>query len=79
MSEARIVQMLLSGQRDLNWFEGNLDSLKNKYDNKFIAFHDEKVIDSDSDLDTLMAKLKHKCIDTSNLFIRFVSKVKIIL
>lgn len=79
MSETQIVQMLLRGQDDLSWFDSNLDSLKNKYNNKFIAFQSRKVIDFDSNLDSLMAKLKSKGTDTSNIFVKFVSKVKTLL
>ena len=79
MSEAQIIQMLLSGQDDLNWFDSNLDTLKNKYNNKFIAFHDKKIIEFDSNLDNLMDNLKSKKIDTSNIFVKFVSRVKTLL
>jgi len=79
MSDAMLVQMLISGQNDLSWFESNLNRLKSEYNNKFIAFHNQTVIESDSNLDHLMRKLGDKSIDTSNLFIKFVSKVKAIL
>ena len=45
MTEISVLQMLESGQNDLAWFESNLDSLKSKYNNKFIAFCNKKVID----------------------------------
>jgi len=45
----------------------------------FIAFHNQEVIDSDSNLNGLMQKLEEKHIDTSNILIRFISKVKSIL
>ncbi len=79
MSETQIVQMLKAGQNDLQWFDSNLDRLISKFNNKFIAFKSEDVIDSDPELNTLMLKLKKKNIDTSNIFIKFVSRVKSIL
>ncbi|MBW2976640.1 hypothetical protein KY347_04300 [Candidatus Woesearchaeota archaeon] len=79
MSETQIVQMLISGQNDLSWYDSNLDSLRNKYNNKFIAFKNKKVLDSDPKLNNLMVKLKEKNVDTSNIFIKFISKVKALL
>lgn len=79
MENQNIVQMLVSGKSDLEWFNSNLDSLISKFNNEFIAFKDKAVIDVDSDLNRLMQKLKEKDVDTSNIFIRFVSKVKSIL
>lgn len=79
MAEASVVQMLVAGRNDLAWFESDLDRLKSEYNNKFIAFRDGNVIDSDTDVDRLMKKLEEKSVDTSNIFIKFVSKVKAIL
>ena len=79
MAEATVIQMLVSGQNDLAWFESNINSLKSKYNNKFIAFHNKEVIEANANLDNLMDNLEKKGIDTSNLFIKFVSKVKAIL
>ena len=71
--------MLVSGRNDLMWFESNADKLISKYNNKFIAFRNKGVIDSDSKLDNLLYKLRKKNIDTSDVFIEFVSKIKTIL
>lgn len=79
MESQSIVQMLVSGQSDLEWFNSNLNSLISKFNNQFIAFKNKIVVDSDSDLNRLMLKLKEKNIDTSNIFIKFVSRVKFIL
>jgi hypothetical protein len=79
MTEQQIVRMLVLGENDLNWYNSNLDNLKNKYNNKFIAFKNQEVLDSDSKLDNLMTKLKDKKIDTSSIFIKFISQVKALL
>lgn len=79
MTDQTIVQMLVSGQDDLAWFEDNFTKLKSKYNNKFVAFHNKEIIDADTNVDNLMKKLEQKNIDTSNIFIKFVSKVKAIL
>ena len=69
--------MLKSGQEDLEWFDSNLNALLKDFNNIFIAFRNKKVIESDQDLSRLMEKLKD--VDTSNVFVKFVSKVKYIL
>lgn len=79
MSEVSVIQMLKSGQQDLAWFGANLQNLIAKYNNKFIAFHNKTVIDSDKKIDDLMNKLKERNIDTSNILIKFISKVKTLL
>ena len=79
MSDTEIVQMLIKGQNDLKWFDLHLNELIDEYNEKFIAFQENEVIDSDSDLNNLMKKLENKSINTSNLIIKFVSKIKFIL
>ncbi len=79
MTQATVLQMLVSGQNDLAWFEASLESLRARYNNQFIAFHNKQVIDSDINLDNLIQRLKTKEVDTSNLFVKFVSKIKAIL
>ena len=79
MSETVIVNILVSGQKDIEWFYSNLDRFKSEYDNMFVAFSNKKIIDSDSVLDNLIDKLKNKGIDISDVFIEFVSKTKFIL
>ena len=79
MPEENISQMLISGQDDLEWFNSNLDDLKSKYDNMFVAFHNRKIIGADNNLDNLIKFLEKKSIDTSDIFVKFVSKVKIVL
>jgi len=74
-----ITQMLVNGQDDLSWFESNLENLRLKYNNEFIAFHNKKILEHDSNLDSLMKKLESKNVNLSNIFIRFISKVKSIL
>ena len=79
MTNAQLINMLKSGQEDLQWFDSNLNKLISEFNNKFIAFSNKKVIESDNDLNGLMVKLNEKGIDSSNIFVKFVSKVKYIL
>ena len=79
MADAQLISMLKSGQEDLEWFDSNLNKLISEFNNKFIAFSNKKVIESDNNLNELMVKLNEKGIDSSNIFVKFVSKVKYIL
>ena len=79
MTNTQLINMLKSGQEDLQWFDSNLNKLISEFNNKFIAFSNKKVIESDNDLNGLMVKLNEKGIDSSNIFVKFVSKVKYIL
>lgn len=79
MADQEIVQMLESAQEDLKWFDINLTKFISEFNNRFIAFRNKSVLDSDTDFDKLLSKLKTKKIDASNVLVRFVSKVKYIL
>ena len=79
MSKTEIVRMLIKGQNDLKWFDLHLNELIDEYNEKFIAFKEGEVIEADADLNNLMRKLEKGNIDTSNLIIKFVSKIKFIL
>ena len=78
MESQAITQMIISGSRDLQWFDVNLNRLKNEYNNNFIAFHNEKIIDADQNLENLIGKLKSKGVNLSEVLIKFVSKIKAI-
>ena len=78
-NQSLILDMLRGGQNDLRWYEDNIDTLKLKYDNQFIAFSNQTILGADSNLDNLMMKLKKENIDTSNIFIKFLSKIKFLL
>lgn len=79
MADMQLVQMLKAGQEDLEWFDANLNLLITKFNEKFVAFRNKQVLESDQDLNRLMEKLKESDVDTSNVFVKFVSKVKYIL
>ena len=79
MTRQSVVELLHSGQRDLEWFNNNLSDIKLQFNNSFIAFNNQKVIDSDKNLENLMKKLRSSNVDTSSVFIEFVSNIKTIL
>jgi len=75
----KIVEMLRQGEEDLRWYGQNQENITLKYNNKFIAFHNQKIIESDENLDRLLRKLDSKRIDKSSVLIEFVSKVRRVL
>jgi predicted transport protein len=79
VAEMVISQMLVLGQKDLDWFETNLSSFRKKYNNKYIAFRNKNIIDVDSNLDKLMIKVEGKEEDTSSVIVKFVTNVRAIL
>jgi len=79
MTDTQVVDMLLSGQQDLSWFNSHSEELKSKYNEKFVAFRNKAVIEADSNLDSLMHKLRKNKVDTSSVMVRFVSRVKTLL
>jgi hypothetical protein len=79
MATESIVEMLVKGRRELAWFNANLKMLREKYDHCFVAFSNEKIIDSDANLDNLMKKLQNKGIEPANVLIEFISKAQSIL
>jgi hypothetical protein len=74
-----VVGMLKSGQEDLQWFSTNFSKLTNRYNNRFVAFKNKNILDSDANLDELLNKLDEKHIDRNTVLIEFVSKVRSIL
>ena len=79
METNTVVEMIVTGQKDLAWFESQKNELIEKFDNKFIAFQNKQVLESDVDVDKLVLKLQSKGLDTSQVLIRFVSKTKTLL
>ncbi len=79
MGNSEVVNILISGQKDITWFYSNLEKFRTEYDNMFVAFANQEIIEFDPVLNHLIAKLKIKGIDISSVFIEFVSKTKFIL
>lgn len=52
--------MLEEFQKDTDWLDKNYDELKKNYPEEYVAVYKEKVVDHDSDLDKLLARLEKK-------------------
>ena len=61
--------------KNRKWFEESYSALAKKYDGKFVAVYQEKVIGSDEDLDRLVKRIAKY--PTERILIEYVSKEKI--
>lgn len=73
------LQILSEIDKDLDWLKENLDSLKERYDQKFIAIKDSSIIAIGKSMDDIIRTLKDKGIDASKVLIQFISKIPVIL
>ncbi len=64
--------------KDEDWFEANHDLLLSKFKDSFVAIKDQRVIDSDKDIESLLRRLGENAIDTRKIPIRFVTEEKTI-
>jgi len=49
--------------RNANWFLENLDRLRSLYPNRYVAIYNQRVIDSDANVETLEARLQKRGAD----------------
>lgn len=73
------VQMLLRAHEDLKWYNDHLIVIKSKYQNRFIAFCNKTIVDSDTDFKRLLARMKRKGTYTGNTLFEYISDMKFIL
>lgn len=72
--EADIQKGLREFSQDTNWISKGEEKLRKKFPNKYIAVMKRKVIDSDSDLQNLIQRLKENGKNPSEIPIEFISK-----
>jgi len=70
--------LVLFDVHELNrkWFEENYDVLVEKFDRRFVAICDQRVVDSDYDLDELIERVEDN-FPLERVSIEYVSKDKI--
>ncbi|MBS1266587.1 MAG: hypothetical protein MAG795_00554 [Candidatus Woesearchaeota archaeon] len=72
------MNMLEKMDNNLDWYERNLNTIKNRFNESFVAIKDESVVASSKNLNSLLKQLKQKKINPNEAFISFVSKIKTI-
>ena len=74
ITEGAEVKDLQDFKRDAIWFMEHYKECKNTIGiNKFVAIKDEKPIEKDSHMESLVKKLNDKGIDPSSTFVGFIS------
>jgi len=73
VKEKEILLRLEKFSEDVDWISKKQAMLRKKFAGKYIAVAGYRVIDSDSDLETLLKKLKEKGEDPGQIAIEFIS------
>jgi hypothetical protein len=60
--------------KDLRWFFQRREKLLSKYENKWVAISNNKILDSDENLTALLKRLKAKGLQPEQTLIQFLSK-----
>ena len=60
--------------KDFQWFLRSREELLLKYEDKWVAIHSKKVLDTDENLTTLVKRLKAKGLQPEQILIQFLSK-----
>lgn len=74
MGKEEILQQLDEFSEDMDWISETQKKLRKKFADKYIAVMNSQVIESDSDLDTLLQKLKEAGRNPSSIPIEFISR-----
>lgn len=59
---------------DFQWFLRSREQLLPRYEDKWVAIYNKKVLDSDKNLTTLVKRLKTKGFKPEQMLIQFLSK-----
>jgi len=73
MEKEQILQELGRFNEDMDWISETQKKLRKKFADKYIAVMNSRVIDSDSELETLLQKLKETGRNPSRIPIEFIS------
>lgn len=74
IGEKQILRGLKEFSGNMDWISERQEILRKKFADKYIAVIGRQVIDSDSDLETLLQKLKEKGRNPSEMPIEFISR-----
>jgi hypothetical protein len=65
-------KIMAKSNLNLKWFSNNHENLIDEYQDKFVAIDDERIIDSDKDINELLERLKKSNRYTDSMLITFV-------
>jgi len=64
-------------RQNTEWFSKNYESLKEKYDNRWIMIHNKKVVKSTSTFDDIMKVLHAQKYDPSTVIVEYLQSKQI--
>lgn len=76
--KSEILTLLMNHGKDMEWFLRKYDRLVEKYDGKFVAVYERKVVDCDESLDRLIERVSDRFL-LERVIIEYVSKEKPLL
>lgn len=77
--ETQALELLNSNEKDLKWFNSNYNELVKIFSEQFVAIKNEKVIKHNPNFRNIINELERSNINTREVLIQFVSKIKVIL
>ena len=72
--ELQVLELLNSSENDLKWFSSHYNELKKKFDEKFVAVTNNKLVAEGDSFEEVLKKVTDKKLNPANVLIRFVSK-----
>ena len=63
-------------ERNWSWFIEHYEELVERFDGEFVAVYQQRVVDHDEDIASLMKRIRKKC-PLSQVLVEFVSKEKL--
>ncbi|HLD19104.1 MAG TPA: DUF5678 domain-containing protein [Candidatus Nanoarchaeia archaeon] len=79
MASKKIANLMDEFSEDIQWFTKNYPEILKEHNNQYVAIKNKKIVAANSDFQKVMSELEAMKIDSANTFVRFVSKVKMIL
>jgi hypothetical protein len=76
MSRGEYLSLFEVHDANREWFQENYEELAEEYDGMFVAIYNRGVVDSDTDLDTLIERVEDR-LPVDRVSIEYVSKDKI--
>lgn len=71
--------LLKSAQRDMAWLSDNYPVLVNKYNDRFVAIHDQKVVASSGSQEELIGKCVELGLNPHLTVVKFITNAAMIL
>ncbi len=66
------IQLMEQLERDNEWFKSEFDELQEKYQKKFVAIKNEKILESRSNFQELIENLERKKENPAVILIKFI-------